>query len=123
MSQNNNGGTARTVATASKSLLSSSNNTTTANQIKSLTRLHGNSMSLIDHAEQLVIDMKACVPIDGLISGTLHQLEGKRLHDALCTHILLFADSHAVFTDLSTGVVIEVDKFGRRRASTIGVKR
>ena len=119
MSQNNNGGTGPTVTAANKSLLACSDNTTTASQLKSLARLHGNSMSLTDHAEQLVVDMKAHVPIDGLISGTLHQLEGKRLHGALCTHILVFADSHAVFTDLSTGVVVTVDSFGRRRTSTI----
>ena len=123
MSQYNNGGTARTVAAANKTLSAHRNNITTASQIKSLARLHGDLMSLTDHAEQLVVDMKAIVPIDGLVSGTLHQLEGKRLHDTLCTHILVFAGSHAVFTDLSTGIVVTVDSFGRRRTSTIGVVR
>jgi len=75
--------------------------------------------SLIERAEQLVFDMKGRLPDGGIEHGALHQLPGKTCNGAECTFIIVFVD-HAIYGDLSTGVIVTVDSAGRRRTSMIG---
>lgn len=76
-------------------------------------------ISILERAEQLVVDMKGRLPDEGLKHGILHQLSGKTCNGAECTFIIVFLD-HAIFGDLSTGVVTSVDSTGRRSVSIIG---
>ena len=76
-------------------------------------------ISLIEQAEQLVVDMKGRLPDTGLKHGVLHQLPSKTCNGAECTFIIVFLDL-ATFGDLSTGVFVTVDSSGRRRTSMIG---
>lgn len=108
---------------ASAALLKQHQNTTTASQIESLARLHGTrQLSLIEHANQLIADMKGLLPESGIEHGVLHQLPGKTCNGVLATSILV-SDINATFIDLSTGVVVTVDDIGRRRTSLIGGAR
>ena len=78
--------------------------------------------SLEQYAARLVTDMKSQPPtiID---AGTLYQLNGKKINGVACTFLLIYPDSHAVFGDLSTGVITTVDSNGKRYVALIGGSR
>ncbi len=114
MSLNNNGGTVPPVTAAGIN-----------NQLSSLAKLHGNANlrnKLIEHAEQLAVDMKSRLPESGIEFGVWHQLPGKTCNGVLSTSILV-SDVNATFIDLCTGVVVTVDHVGCRRVSMIGGAR
>ena len=96
----------------------------TSPQAESLRRLYSTERkTLIEHAEQLVADMKCRLPDGGLMPGQLHQLEGKDLHGIPCAFMLVIEDHNAIYGCLSTGVIVEVDQNGRRNTCMIGGRR
>lgn len=109
----------RPVQAASAALHRHLQNTTTVSQIESLSRLHGNRTTMIDHAEKLVVDMKGQVPDSGIEHGVWHQLTSKKCNGVFATSILV-SDDNATYIDLCTGVVVTVDQYGRRKPSMIG---
>ena len=77
------------------------------------------SKTLLEYAELLALSMGSKLPAAGLQIGVLHQLEGKKLHGANCTSIIIFPGSHAVFVDYSTGAHVNVDTAGRRTTAML----